>query len=280
MLQTRDLAPRIGTRVITDLDTLLSGKHASELRGLLEQRGVIVLRGVPMDDEQQLAFTKTLGDVFGGGADDVFKVTVDKKQNPTHYHYNLGNFSWHIDRTDTDVPPFSSILNAKRLSPEGGNTEFANTYAAYDDLPEDDKRLIEELRVVHKVESSFRETVPNPTHEQLAIWRQHSDKVHPLVWRHRSGRKSLITSTSGTTIVGMDEAEGAELLARLMAWATQPQYVYIHEWQLGDIVMWDNTGVMHRVQPYDLECGRVMHRTTVAGDEPFTGDRELAEQAH
>ena len=273
-----DLAPRIATRVETDLDTLLSGTHASELRRLLELRGVLVVRGVAMDDKQQLAFTQTLGDIFGGGAPEVYKVTVDEQQNPTYYHYNLGNFSWHIDRTDTDVPPFASILNAKRLSPEGGNTEFANTYAAYEDLPDCDKHLIESLCVLHKLESSYRETVPDPTEEQLATWRRHADKVHPLVWRHQSGRKSLITSMSGTSIVGMDEAEGAALLARMMAWATQPQYVYVHQWQLGDIVMWDNTGVMHRVQGYDFASGRVMHRTTVTGDEPFTGDRQLADQ--
>lgn len=276
-LRINGLTPRIGSLVSADLDTLLSGAHARELRELLELRGVLVIRGSAMDDEQQLVFTKTFGEVFGAGSGDIYKVSLDKRLNPTHYHYNYGNFSWHIDRTDTDVPPFASILNAKRLAPEGGNTEFANTYAAYEDLPEGDKQLIENLSVVHKVESSFRETLPDPTAEQLATWRQHPDKIHPLVWRHRSGRKSLITSTSGTSIVGMDEAEGAALLARMMAWATQPQYIYVHEWQVDDIVMWDNTGVMHRVQPYDIESGRVLHRTTITGDEPFR--RQLAEHA-
>ena len=75
----------------------------------------------------------------------------------------------------------------------------------------------------------------------------------------------------------MDEAESAALLARLMAWATRPEYVYVHEWQLGDIVMWDNTGTMHRVRPYDLDAGRLLHRTTVLGDEPFDPRLKLAE---
>jgi alpha-ketoglutarate-dependent taurine dioxygenase len=275
-LKITDLKPRIGAMIESDLDTLLSGNHAAELRELAETRGVLLIRGVAMDDEQQLAFTRTLGPVFNAGSGDVYKVTFDKRESPTLWEYNYGNFSWHIDRTDTDVPPFASILNAKRLPPDGGDTEFANTYAAYEDLPEDDKRLIEDLKVVHKLEASFKESFPNPTDEQLAKWRAHADKVHPLVWRHRSGRKSLITSTSGAQIVGMDETEGAALLDRLMAWATQPQYVYRHEWQLGDIVMWDNTGTMHRVQPYDLNAGRLLHRTTVVGDEPFASTRELA----
>jgi alpha-ketoglutarate-dependent taurine dioxygenase len=96
------------------------------------------------------------------------------------------------------------------------------------------------------------------------------------VWLHRSGRKSLITSMSGTEVLGMDQEEGEALLARLLAWASRPEYVYTHEWQVGDIVIWDNTGVMHKVLPYDITAGRLHHRTTVAGDEPFDPSRKLA----
>jgi len=264
-----ELRPRIGSSVETDLETLLSGAVGDELRALLQARGVLLVRGLQIDDAQQLAFTRTLGPIGDGDAGTIYKVSFDKRENPTHADYNYGNFSWHIDRTDTDVPPFASILTAKRLATRGGETEFANTYAAYEDLPEADKQLIDALRVVHKLESSYRESVPSPTPEQLATWRRHADKVHPLVWRHRSGRKSLITSMSGTEVVGMPAEQGAELLARLMVWATQPAYVYVHEWRVGDIVLWDNTGVMHRARRYDTTCGRLMHRTTVLGDEPF-----------
>jgi alpha-ketoglutarate-dependent taurine dioxygenase len=268
-LKATDLKPRIGAQVEIDRDALVGGALAEEIRALLEARGVLLIRGVELDDEQQLAFTRSLGRIGDGDAGTIYKVTFDKRENPTHADYNYGNFSWHIDRTDTDTPPFASILTAKRLATSGGETEFANTYAAYEDLPEADKRLIEDLRVVHKVESSYRESVPHPTEAQLATWRAHPDKVHPLVWRHRSGRRSLITSMSGTEVVGMPRDEGSALLSRLMAWATQPQYVYVHTWRLGDIVLWDNTGTMHRARRYDTSCGRLMHRTTVLGDEPF-----------
>jgi alpha-ketoglutarate-dependent taurine dioxygenase len=268
-LTATDLTPRIGSSLDIGLDALLGGAFAGEIRTLLEARGVLLIRGLDLDDAQQLAFTRTLGRTGDADVGAIYKVTFDKRENPTHADYNYGNFSWHIDRTDTDLPPLASILNAKRLASSGGETEFANTYAAYEDLPQADKRLIAELRVVHKVESSYRETIPDPTAEQLATWRRHADKVHPLVWRHRSGRKSLILSTSGAEILGMPQAEGAALLARLMAWATQPQYVYVHEWRLGDLVLWDNTGTMHRARRYDTSCGRLMHRTTVLGDEPF-----------
>lgn len=271
-----DLKPRIGSRIESDVETLLSGRHAAEIKELAETRGVLLFTGMAMDDAQQLAFSNTLGPLLNAVSGDVYKVTFDRQENPDHWEYNYGNFSWHIDRTDTDVPPFASILRPRRLSPEGGQTEFANTYAAYDDLPDADKRLIDDLKVVHRVASSFRETILDPSEDQLAQWATYADQVHPLVWRHRSGRKSLITSTSATRVVGMDEAEGAALLKRMMEWASQPEYVYVHEWQMADLLLWDNTGTMHRVRPYALDSGRLLHRTTVAGDEPFDHARGLA----
>lgn len=277
-LKTTDLKPRFGTLIETDLDLLLSGAAAQDIRRLLEERGVIVIRGVPaITDEQQLAFTRTLGPTGDHDVGQIYKVTFDRRENPTHVDYNYGNFSWHIDRTDTDVPPFATMLTPRRLSPTGGETEFANTYAAYEDLPEEDKRLIDGLKVLHKVESSFRETVPNPTEELLAKWRSRPDKIHPLVWHHRSGRKSLILSTSATQIIGMSKEESDALLDRLMKWATRPEYVYTHEWQMGDIVIWNNTGTMHRVRSYDINSGRLMHRTVVLGDEPFDPSRASAD---
>jgi alpha-ketoglutarate-dependent taurine dioxygenase len=185
--------------------------------------------------------------------------------------------AWHIDRVDIDLPPYASMLNAKRLVSPGGETEFANTYAAYEDLSEADKALIEDLRVVHRVEAATLKVYPDPPAELLALWSSRPAKVHPLVWRHRSGRKSLIVGDTATEVVGMDKADGTALLDRLLAWATRPEFVYVHEWQLGDVVMWNNTGTMHRVRPYDITAGRLLHRTTVLGDEPFdTGDRAAA----
>jgi alpha-ketoglutarate-dependent taurine dioxygenase len=275
-LKTTDLTPAIGTLVEIDTATLVSGAASAEICALIQRRGVLVLRGCAMDDDQQLTFTRTLGPVLGEKSGDVYKVTYDPRESPELYFYTPGNFFWHIDRTDSDVPPFLTMLNAKRLPDTGGDTEFANTYAAYEALPEADKALIEQLKVVHKVEASFR-FVPDLSDQQRAAFRAHEPKVHPLVWRHRDGRKSLILSTSGAEVVGMEASEGEALLQRLMDWATQPRFVYRHQWQLGDVVMWDNTGTMHKAQPYAEDSGRLLHRTTVIGDEPFDPEREMAE---
>jgi alpha-ketoglutarate-dependent taurine dioxygenase len=266
-LRTTDLTPRIGTLIHADLATLLRGSDAAEIRALLEQRGVIVIRSVDLDDAQQVAFSRTLGTVTEADGGAVFKVTLDRRQNPEYAEYNFGNFSWHMDRTDLDVPTLSSILRPKKLSPSGGQTQFANTYAAYEDLPEAEKTRLDGLQVVHRVEASFRESIPDPSEEQRTRWRSHPPKTHPLVWKHRSGRRSLALSTSASEIVGMSPEDSAALLRRLMVWATRPEYVYTHAWEMGDLVFWDNTGTMHRVLPYDPECGRCMHRTTLAGEE-------------
>jgi alpha-ketoglutarate-dependent taurine dioxygenase len=274
-IKTTNLTPCIGTMIETDVETLVSGAASPEICELVQHRGVLVIRGLDLNDDQQLAFTRTLGPVLDEKSGEVYKVTYDPRESPKLYFYTPGNFFWHIDRTDSDVPPFVSMLNARRLPDTGGDTEFANTYAAWEALPEADKALIEGLKVVHRVEASFR-FVPGLSDEQIAAFRAHEPKVHPLVWRHRDGRKSLITSTSGIEVLGMGQAEGVALLQRMMDWATQPQFVYRHTWQLGDVVMWDNTGTMHKAQPYAEDSGRLLHRTTVLGDEPFDPARELA----
>jgi alpha-ketoglutarate-dependent taurine dioxygenase len=89
------------------------------------------------------------------------------------------------------------------------------------------------------------------------------------VWTHRSGRKSLVLGSTASHIAGMDLREGWALLTRLRDWATQPQFVYRHEWTVGDMVIWDNSGTMHRATHYELSSGRMMHRTQIAGDEPI-----------
>lgn len=264
-----DLTPRVGALVETDLATLLGGEHTAELRHLLEQRSVVAIRGIDMDDEQQVAITRTLGDVESSVVGDVYKVTFDKAQNPIGYAINKASFFWHIDRTDLDVPPYASMLSAKVLTPTGGETEFVNTYAAYDDLPDDDKERLDDVKVLHTIETAFLDAFPEPTDKQREAWQKIPKKVHPLVWHHRSGRNSLVLSNSATSVIGMADDEGRELLTRLLAWTTQPQFVYTHRWQVNDLVIWNNTGAMHRVRDYDPDFGRTMHRTTIAGNEPF-----------
>lgn len=260
------LTPVIGTQIEIDKHALLSGAHAAELRRLLEERGVLVFPEAQLTDAQQVSVAKSLGDVRDEGKDGIFKVTLDAKEN-SRAEYLIGAFNWHIDGTHDDVPCLASLLSARSLSSTGGYTEFANTYAAYEALPEAERKYIARLRIVHTVEASQRAVHPNPGEHQLQEWRRFPAKAHPLVWTHRSGRKSLVLGSHSSRVEDMTHESGRALIDRLMNWATQPRFVYQHRWKVGDMLIWDNTGTMHRVLPYDVNSGRTMHRTTLLGEE-------------
>ena len=263
-----DLTPKIGTEIQTDAATLLSGKLSGDIRALLEQRGVIAFREINLTDEQQVTFTRTLGRIVEANQGSITKITMDPTENDKA-GYLRGAFFWHIDGTMQDVPVLASIMSARRLSPVGGETEFCNTYAAYDDLPQDEKDALDKIRVVHALEATQRYVYPEPTYEMLQGWHRYGDNELPLVWKHRSGRKSLVLGSTASHVVGLDRRASSALLCRLREWATQPQFVYRHHWKIGDLVIWDNTGTMHRALSYPLDSGRMMHRTTLQREESF-----------
>jgi len=273
-LKTRDIKPRIGTEILSDKAELLGGQHADGIRSLLEQRGVLVFPRVNFTDEEQVAFTKTLGNFApelrdkAGSGDNVHKISLDASQTSSA-EYLKGSMYWHIDGTMNDVPILASILSAKVLSPVGGQTEFCNTYAAYEDLPEAEKARYETLRVLHSAWASLFYYDPEPVHAKLKEMMEIGDNELPLVWKHHSGRKSLVLGCTAYHVVGMDPKASTELLVKLRDWATRDQFVYRHEWSVGDTVMWDNTGTMHRALPYDPASGRMMHRTKLEGEEAF-----------
>jgi len=270
----KPLSPRIGATAAVSPEELLDPSFGPECREALERHGVLVFPRIGLTDEQQIIFSSRLGEVApqgmpkaDGSRDLVFKVTLDPKKNEAA-EYLKGTIYWHIDGATDDIPAKATLLSGRRLSTMGGQTEFCNSYAAYEDLPEEERRHCESLRVVHSLEAANRLTTPNPTDEQLAIWRRRgSSKEHPLVWRHRSGRKSLVLGATVERILGMSDEQSHALEQKLTAHATRREIVYSHEWQVGDLVVWDNCGTMHRVIPYDAASGRMMHRTTLHGDE-------------
>jgi alpha-ketoglutarate-dependent taurine dioxygenase len=273
VLTTEKLGASVGALVEgVDCDRLLSDdSFPGWCLEALEANGALVFRDLHIDDATQVAFSKKLGrvEVFGKGEHpEIFRVTLDPTKNRAAA-YLRGTFDWHIDGCTDDIPIMATLLSAHAVAESGGETEFASTYAAYDDLAADDKERIEPLRVVHTIEASQRLFNDDPSPEELAVWRSRPAKEHPLVWRHRSGRRSLVLGATTDHIVGMDREEGRALLADLLARSTTPDRVYRHEWQVGDMVIWDNRGVLHRACRYDPTSPRDMHRTTLAGDEPI-----------
>ena len=277
-LAYEDLSPVIGTRIDADRETLLSGKYGKELRALLQQRGVLIFPQVDFSDDEQVEFTGTLGTLAydyngyameGGKQQAIFKVSLDETVSPTARSLK-NSLLWHLDGTTHEIPILASVLSAKQLAPEGGDTEWASTYAAYDALPEKEKQAIEGLRVVHSNLQLQRNINPELSYEQFQRARNSPSRSQPLVWTHRDGRKSLVVGATAGYVEGLPHDDSLDLLVRLRDWATQPQFVYRHRWQVGDLAVWDNTGTLHRALAYDPASGRLMHRSMVAGEESIS----------
>jgi len=271
------LSDRVGAEVTgIDVEQLLSDDSlAVTLMEALEEHGVLVFRGLHLNPETQVEFCRKLGeiDMTPGHhpVPGIYRVTLDRAKNPLA-DYLRGTFDWHIDgcTPSGDEPPIrATLLSAQAVAEQGGETEFASTYAAYDDLSQDEQARCASLRVVHALEASQRLVTPDPTPEELARWRRQPTKEHPLVWNHASGRRSLVIGATTSRVVGMSPEAGRALLDDLLARSTAPGRVYRHEWEVGDTVIWDNRGVLHRAEPYDPASAREMLRTTLLGDEPI-----------
>ena len=242
----------------------------------LEDNGVLVFGGLHLEPRGQVAFCRRLGEVDHSSdghhpVPGIYPITLDKAKNSSAA-YLRATFEWHIDGCTPlgdECPQKATVLSAVQVADRGGETEFANAYAAYAELTEEEKDRFASLRVVHSLEASQRRVDPNPGPEVLARWRSRRVHEHPLVWTHSSGRKSLVLGASADYVVGMDIDEGRALLEGLLARATVPGRVYSHTWSIGDTVIWDNRGVLHRAAPYDPNSQREMLRTTVLGDEPI-----------
>jgi alpha-ketoglutarate-dependent taurine dioxygenase len=238
----------------------------------LDERGVVVVRGAHLDDDQLVAFSALLGDVLTPrdgmtSHPQVAEITRDPTKSLTAA-YRAGTFFWHLDGTTSDeVLPKATLLAAHRVADEGGDTEFANTYAAYEALPDDERSALADLRVVHSFAAAQLLVTPDPSEKERAAWDRLPVHEHPLVWTRRNGRTSLLIGATTDHVVGMSADEGRALLDRLLEWCTQPQFVLRHRWERGDLVIWDNTGILHRAQPYAAESERLMHRTTLHGEE-------------
>ena len=278
LLTISKLGESVGAEV-TGLDPVHLGSDdpaGEAILDALEHSGVLVFRGLWIEPEAQVAFCRRLGEVDHSSDGHhpvlgIYPITLDKSKNSSA-DYLRATFDWHIDGctpVNDEYPQKATVLSAVQVAEWGGETEFANSYAAYDTLSDEEKDRFGVLRVVHSLEASQRRITPDPTPEQVARWRSRPTHEHPLVWTHRTGRKSLVLGASADCVVGMDLDEGRALLAELLERATVPENVYSHMWSVGDTVIWDNRGVLHRAAPYDPTSSRELLRTTVLGDEPI-----------
>jgi alpha-ketoglutarate-dependent 2,4-dichlorophenoxyacetate dioxygenase len=268
-----------------DLTQPLSAGEVAAIEAGMDRYAVLVYHDQKITDEQQMVFSRnfgTLEDARGGtitkpedkrlqvGMNDVSNLGKDGRPLPRDSReraFNLGNMLWHSDSSFRPIPAKYSLLSARVVNPIGGNTEFADMRAAYDTLDADTKALVEDLVCEHSLMYSRGSLgMLDYSDEERAMFRpvrQRLVRTHPV-----TGRKSLYLSSHAGAIVGMPMAEARILLRDLNEHATQPAFVYVHRWVAGDLVMWDNRQMMHRVRRYDDDQPRDMRRTTVAGTAP------------
>lgn len=265
-LEIRDVKPLIGSELQADVADLVTGTHAKQLRDLLVVRGVVVFRDLAITQDEQRAITATLGPI----RDELQKVTIDPEESPEYSAYFANTYFWHVDGYHGQtVPCFGGSFRPVRLASWGGETEFLNAYAAYEALDPADRALIDSLRVIHTTMTSGLAGTPDASDDQLAAWRSRVGAEQPLVWQHQDGRNSLMLGVAVSHVVGMHPSDSYDLLCRLRVHMNRPEFVYRHEWRENDLVIWNNTGTLHRARPFDPACGRLMHRFTIEGDEPI-----------
>lgn len=260
-----------------DLSRPLSEAEKQLIREAFLEHHIVIFRDQDLSKEQQAAFTEQFGELEehvvrqhdGSKMPQVHTVSnLDADGNPSYKPLTHGNYFWHTDKSYHAKPSLATLLHAIELPEQGGDTQFANTYLAYESLSDARKAELADLKVVHSWEANRRNTGNKPATEEQK--RERPPVTHPLVRTHpETGRKTLYVGIHTSHIVGMPEAEGRAILDELSEIAAQDSFVYSHSWRQGDLVMWDNRCLLHRaIANYGMnKVRRILHRTVIKGDD-------------
>jgi len=268
---------------ITGVDlTRLDDATFAEIENAFETYSVIIFPGQALDDDSQIAFSRRFGELEKTQGHIANNFTVKHiseisnldpdgklmKADDPRLKFRIGQRRWHTDSSFKRVPAKASLLHARRLPPEGGETQFASMRAAYDALPVQRRRELEDKVAIHHYAYSRR-------NDGFTLTNEEEDRRFPPVPQAMvranpvNGRRALYCGSHASHIRGMPEEAGRALLKELLEFATQEKFTYLHRWKVGDLVMYDNRAVLHRARPYPItEHARVLHRTTVAGEGP------------
>ena len=278
-IELTPLHPTLGAEVRgVDLTRPVMPEVFAEIDAAFNRHGILVFPGQPVTDEQQLAFSRLFGPLefnpnYAGAKmrvrPDIADIsnldaegrvlTRDDRRNL----FNIGNQLWHTDSSFKRVPAKCSLLSAREIPESGGETEFADLRTAWDALPDARQRKLQGLVVEHSIFRSRSQIGFVDFNDE--IFKDLPPVPQALVRHHpASGRTSLYLASHASHIIGWPVEQGRALIEELIAFATQPQFVYQHRWTIGDLVMWDNRCTMHRGRPYDDAQRRVLHRTTVS----------------
>jgi alpha-ketoglutarate-dependent 2,4-dichlorophenoxyacetate dioxygenase len=267
-----------------DLRAAITPADVAAIEAGMDRFAVLRFRDQAIDDDQQLAFSRHFGPIelatgdIVQGADRRLPMEINDISNLDKSSqvlardnrkrlFSLGNMLWHSDSSFKPTPARYSLLSARRIPSHGGNTEFADMRAAWDALDDETRALVRALICEHsQLHSRAVLGFTDFTDEERARW---APVPQRLVRRHPvTGRLSLFLASHAGAIRGWPMPEARLLLRDLTEHATQTRFVVAHEWQLHDLVMWDNRVTMHRARRYPNEQVRDLHRTTIADVAP------------
>ena len=285
-MHIRPISPLFGAEIVeVDLSGKLDDATFSSIEAAYSEHAVLLFRGQQMTDEQHVDFSRRLGEL---------EVHVLKEfSKPEHPEvYVLSNIIengkpigikdagsyWHTDLSYTKSPSRGSILYSIEVphAADGtplGDTEFASTAAAYDNLSEEMKAKLQDLKAVHRFWDRYISSRKGAGIEVVISDERRAglpDVVQPVIRTHSvTGRKSIYVNEGFTVgIVGMSDNESRALLEDLYAHCAQAKFRYRHKWRVGDVVMWDNCTTIHRLNvDFALPQRRLMQRTTLVGSE-------------
>lgn len=261
-------------RGIDLIDVASSESAYLAVREAFEEHTVIVFRDQKVSDDIQIGFSRAFGPLertkvglLSAGALYIRMTNIGPDGMPVPANHrealiNRANQLWHTDSSFKATPALASVLSARIIPFEGGETEFTSTRLAWGRLPSPQKEELHDLIVVHSYANSREQIDPQlMTPEERAA-------LPPVCWRmiwHNpaNGRDALYLASHAASVQGLDVSEGKALLARLIEGATQQRYNYLHCWRPGDVVMWDNRASMHRGRPWPETQARLMVRTTI-----------------
>lgn len=271
----RPLSEVAGAEVVgLDLRRPLDAATRAAVYDAFVRHHVLAFRGQDLTKDEQVAFTEQFG---------TLERHVARNRGPgdhplVHIVHNLGpdgepsgkvaSQKWHTDKSFRELPSLATILHARIMPPQGGDTCFANMILAYEALSDAEKAELDGVGVIHSWELSCRKAGRQATPEEIA---DAPPMTHPLVrTQPESGAKSLFMGEHASHLDDRSFEEGRQRLAALEAHATQERFIYRHHWRPGDVLMWDNRCLLHRADA-NFEAAqykRVLHRTCLRGTAP------------
>ena len=264
-----------------DLSKPVPQAEVDAIEAAWRERLVVVFHGQNLSDPELIAFSKNFGELDPPGPNP-YGAPFNKQHPELNVISNviedgkpIGNLGdgeavWHADMTYVDVPPKAAMLHAFEVPPPeaGGNTYFANMFAAYETLPAELREAATGKIAVHDASRNSAGLL-RKGYKDVTDVRETVGARHPLVRTDPgSGRKALFLGRRPNAyVLGLSVAESETLLDGLWSHATQPRFAMCHRWQVGDLLMWNNLAVLHRRDPFDPKTRRVMHRSQIKGDE-------------